>query len=146
MYLGVIIICTCGVGIGITLFIIYSILDKETRSKSLLTEAYLLAVVGSILIAVWIPLYISCMYDNDGVIVTTYDRSFGTNPYKSKESNKPVLSEKDDPYSDRGYLKESKVIYILLHEIGPIAFSVILLFAYVSTVWEMEDDREAKAK
>ena len=105
------------------LMLLYFVMDDSQKSRSFVPWSFLLAAISEMLIAIWITVFIYCIYDKPKVYIFAFERYDFSSPSGNDESK-------------RKYIKENKNVYVYTHLILPICASVLFfIFFCVSSRW-----------
>ena len=112
-----ILIIYCAGGI---LMLLYFIMDDSAKTRFFVPWAFLLAGICEILLAIWIVIFIFCLYDHPRVYITAFEDGDFSTSYGEDEQNKK-------------YVKESKAAYTFKHLLLPILSSILFLIFYTAS-------------
>ena len=116
-------VCLLPLVTAVIIYSYYYVSEDSIKTRKWLPWAHLLGALTSLLLILWIIIYIGCIYDREMVYVNRWDREVNPSP-----------EDMVDERTHKGkYIKESKQFYILWHIIPPIVFGIAYLVFYFTT-------------
>ena len=120
----------------IVVLIVFFFNYKDPATRAWIPEALLVAAISSFAIFVWTFIYISSMYDYKSVAV---ERKLNLGPRLESIENEATTEAsqaiekaqiKERELRDRGYYRQDKGMYILVHSLVPLLVGGLALFYF----------------
>ena len=117
---------------AIVLWVVYFVAEDSRGSRALVPWAFLAYSVGSLLITLWVVIYIFGMYKREKVFVRSWEEDDGTEP--------------DSDGKKHNYTRVSKTTYVIENIWAPLIVSVTYGFMFILAYnWEKRHRNQDKA-
>ena len=125
--------------LGVVILACFYLFPRDSpESRATVPWTFMIAAIINALLVIWIIIYIGFLYEKDEVLIQSSGDGTPTEENQTSEK-KP---DKENP----GYRKQNKALYIFVHILDPLTFSIVLfLFFFWSKEWVAKTENNQKA-